>query len=202
VPEGLRQQQGDESESGPAAEEAGEEEVMGTSHTITGVTAGSLVAVPLVLLGLDPVPALVFVVVWALASVLPDIDHKHGAPTRWLGWLTRLIGWVVRLFVDHREATHTKTGAVVFGLLVAAATFPISWDFWLWGLATTGGCLTHRGGDMRTLSGLKVNGRKKRIGRPFRAGSKHEKRLRTWIYQPIAVISLLVLILTIGGLHA
>ena len=175
--------------------------MMGHSHTAHGVTAGSVVAVPLVLLGVDPVSALVFVAVWTAASTLPDIDHKHGAPTRWLGPVTRLIGWVVRLFVDHREETHTKTGAVVFGLLVAAATFPISWDFWLWGLATMGGCLTHRWGDMRTVSGLKVNGRKKRIGRPFRAGSKKEKRLRTWVYQPIAVLSLLILVLVLGGVR-
>lgn len=176
--------------------------MMGASHTATGVTAGSLAAIPLALLGVESTSALIFVAVWALASVLPDIDHKHGAPIRWLGPITRLIGWVVRLFTDHRGATHTKTGAVVFGLLVAAATFPVSWHFWLWGLATTGGCLTHRWGDMRTLSGLTVNGRKKRIGRPFRAGSKREKVLRTWVYRPVAVISLLILISVLGGVRA
>lgn len=173
--------------------------MMGATHTVTGVTAGSLAAIPLVLLGVEPTDALIFVAVWAAASTLPDIDHKHGAPTRWLGWLTRFVGWIVRLFVEHREETHTKTGAVVFGLLVATATFPFSWDFWLWGLATTGGCLTHRWGDMRTVSGLKVNGRKKRIGRPFRVGSKKEKRLLVWVYQPVAVISLLALMFVLGG---
>ena len=175
--------------------------MMGKSHTVTGVTAGSLAAIPLILLGVSPVNALIFVAVWAGASTLPDIDHRHGAPTRWLGWVTRLVGWVVRLFVDHREATHTKTGAVVFGLLTAAATFPFSGHFWLWGLATTGGCLTHRWGDMRTLSGLKVNGRKKRIGRPFRAGSPREKLLLTWVYRPVAAISLLMLLFVLRSLH-
>lgn len=171
--------------------------MMGDTHTVTGVTAGSLAAVPVVLFGAKPTTALIFVAVWATASTLPDIDHKNGAPTRWLGPVTAIIGWIVRLFVKHRKETHSKTGAVVFGLLVAAATFPISWHFWLWGLATTGGCLTHRWGDMRTLSGLKVDGRKKRIGRPFRTGSKKEARLRRWVYQPAAALSLLLLMFVI-----
>ena len=175
---------------------------MGTTHTITGVAAGSVAAVPLILLDLEPVRVAVFVAVWAMASVLPDIDHKHGRPTKWLGPITRFIGWVVRLFTEHREQTHTRTAALIFGGIVGAATFAISDYWWLWGIATVGGCLTHLWGDARTKSGIPWgDGGRKRVGKTFRTGSSHETRLRFWVYSPIAVMAVLGLLL-LGGVRA
>lgn len=180
--------------------------MMGTTHTVTGVTAGSLAAVPLVLLGVDHTAVLGFVAVWATTSVLPDIDHKHGRPTKWLGPITGLLSWIIRLFVDHREQTHTRTAALIFGAVVGAATFAVSDYWWLWALATVGGCLTHLWGDARTKSGIPWNGRRKRVGKTFRTGSSHETRLRVWVYSPAAVLSVMVLlsmmIFAPGGISA
>lgn len=184
--------------------------MMGTTHTTTGVTAGSLAAVPLTLLGVPDGALLVFVFIWIAASTLPDIDHPQGQPTRkmiggrainWLirGARVRVLWWETRLSpydVGHRKATHTRKAGVIVGFAVGilAAIVPgfIGDWFWLWGLAVIGGWFTHLWGDSRTLSGIPwgPEGKGKlRTGRPFRVGSRKEARLLTWIYNPAAALA-------------
>lgn len=190
--------------------------MMGATHQTTGVTAGSLAAVPLALFGVPDGALLVFVVIWIAASTLPDIDHPHGQPTRKMiggraiHWAIRgmpvsVLWWKFRLSpfdVGHRKAggTHTRKAGVIVGFAVAIVVALVpgwigDW-FWLWGLAIIGGWFTHLWGDSRTKSGIpwgKDGKGRLRTGRTFRAGSRKEKRLLRWVYNPAAAASVALL---------
>jgi LexA-binding, inner membrane-associated putative hydrolase len=115
-----------------------------------------------------------------------------------VGWVL-FRGWAFRVrflpwHVRHRYETHTKTAAVLFGLVLGLPLWwlpaPIGPYWWAFAIAITVGCLTHRWGDMRTTDGL-PNGRHgyRTIGRTFDVGSDHEYWLRDIIYRPCAIVS-------------
>jgi len=117
------------------------------------------------------------------------------------GWefRARLAPWHVR----HRYELHTKTAAVIFGLVLGLPLWlvhGIGTQWWAFALQIMVGCLTHRWGDMRTTGGLPVHGEWKTIGIPFDVGSDYEHWLRTTIYRYAAILSVIGALLLIGAL--
>lgn len=80
--------------------------MMGKSHLVTGVTAASWVAVPLVAVGVPPVLALLSIPVGAYAALLPDWDH-HGS---WITWslppVSNFVSWTLRGGPFHTPVLH------------------------------------------------------------------------------------------------
>lgn len=199
--------------------------MLGSTHLVTGVTAASWAAVPLLAAGAPPALVALSVPVGAYSALLPDIDHPGSRVVWCLPPISNFASWVIRggplylwlplmsepfidtrifpWYCEHRHETHTKTAAVIFGLVLGLplALIPgVGWNFWIFALQIAVGCLTHRWGDMRTVSGLPVNGRRKTIGRTFYVGSDYEHWARAVIYTPFAIASVIGSLLTMAWL--
>ncbi len=179
---------------------------MGSTHLTTGVTSGAWFAAAASLVVPDHVAVLAVPVV-AYAALLPDLDHPRAMATRSLWIVTMAVSFVLRIFVEHRGATHRIEAApLAFGAVAALGSLAVDtlrpW-FYVWGLAVALGVATHIWADARTRSGVpwagrwwrwgnvaRTNGGRLRIGRVFATGSKREKWLAKMIYRPVAVASL------------
>lgn len=201
--------------------------MLGSTHLVTGISTASWTAVPLLAAGV-PVPlVLLSVPVGAYAALLPDIDHPGSRVVWCLPPVSNFASWVIRggpiclwlplmseplidtrvfpWHVEHRHETHTKTAALIFGLVLGLplALIPgVGWWWWAFAVQIAGGCLTHRYGDMRTVSGLPVKGERKTIGRTFHVGSDYEHWARAVIYTPCAAASVIGALLTAAQIGA
>lgn len=177
--------------------------MMGSTHLIVGVSAGSWLAAGLAAVGVPVGVAALAIPVAAYAALLPDLDHPRSTATYSLGPITMLISFVLRLFVTHRGATHDPLhGPVGFGSIAALAGLVLpsrtaEW-FWVWGLAVAVGVASHIWADARTIDGIPWRGRQVNVGRPFRTGSRHEKRLAASVYRPVALASIALAVWAAG----
>lgn len=179
---------------------------MGRTHMTTGFTAGAWLAVAGSVAGV-PAPLLVLgVPLCGYAALLPDLDHPRSTATYSLGPLTLAVSYLLCLFVDHRGPTHRPRWAPAFGAAVALPSVwlpaPLGgWSAAWWFLVVTLGCVVHVWGDSRTLSGVPwgSDGGRLHTGRPFRTGSEYEVWRRRWVYQPAAVVALVVAALVVGA---
>jgi membrane-bound metal-dependent hydrolase YbcI (DUF457 family) len=181
--------------------------MMARTHFVTGCTAGAAVGSAALAVGVPPTHAVVAVGVTAYAALLPDLDHPRATVTYSIGPVTMLLSWLLRLFVEHRGATHRPERAPWWALPVALPTVWApgvlgGWSALLWWVAVTVGWLTHLWGDARTLSGIpwsgpwvrrwwgRTNGGRLRIGQVFRTGSPREDYLLRRRYGPAAALAL------------
>ncbi len=189
--------------------------MMARTHFATGCTAGAAVGSVALAVGVPATHALVAAGVTAYAALLPDLDHPRATVTYSLGPVTIALSWLLRLFVDHRGATHRPEFAHLWALPLAAPLALVPGEFGgfaalLWWVAITVGWLTHLWGDARTLSGIpwsgpwrrgwwgRTNGGRLRLGRTFRTGSPYEEwRLRR-VYLPVAVAAWVGFVLLVG----
>lgn len=169
--------------------------MMARTHFLTGLTAGAGVTAAALVVGVDPTLALLAGPVTAYAALLPDLDHPRSTVTYSLGPVTIALSWLLRLFVEHRGATHRPEAIAPGAGLVA---LPLGflpgvlggWAALLWWVAIAAGWATHLWGDARTLSGIPLaDGGRLRIGRVFRTGSAQEDYLASRRYRPAAYLA-------------
>jgi membrane-bound metal-dependent hydrolase YbcI (DUF457 family) len=145
--------------------------MMGRSHVIAGAIAGELVARAASVHSVEGHALLVGI--GAVGGLLPDIDCGSSMITRMLGPVGWVLSHAMRGFShmlyavtkgpedergegEHRHASHTVLFALVAGLLVMAACWPISSLSvapWLLGAAMAAGCFSHCLTDSMTVAG-------------------------------------------------
>lgn len=168
--------------------------MMARTHLATGFTTGAVVTSAAVLVGVPLGLALLAGPVTAYSALLPDLDHRNSTVTYSLGPVTIALSWLLRLFVEHRGATHRPEAVAPAAAIVAAPLVwlpaPLGgWSALLWWAAIAAGWATHLWGDARTLSGIPWNGGRLRIGRTFRTGSAVEDTRFLLVYGPAAGLS-------------
>lgn len=123
--------------------------MMGTSHMLSGVITGSVVACAG---DLPPAQAVAFIGITSVCALLPDMDHPDARLPRMLGWPGRALAAIISAVFGHRTLTHSVLGV---GLLsVGLAFIPGLPGYMSWAILL--GCVTHILGDMLTVSGVRI----------------------------------------------
>lgn len=128
----------------------------GRTHLLLGIASGVAVAaaVPaytgLVFPGSDHVVKAGLILIAAIASLLPDIDH----PKSILSGYAIGIGGAVRLFASHRTWTHS----ILFGAVICLGVWIASFQgAWLAPMIAVGmGFGSHLVADMLTVAGVPI----------------------------------------------
>jgi inner membrane protein len=169
--------------------------MMGSSHILIGTTAAAWTAY---LLPVPPSIKIMVVGVGVVGSMIPDLDHINSRASRSIPD-ARYVSLLVRQFGSHRTVTHDpRIGPTVFAILTGLAFVfirgPIGEAWWAFAIAMWIGCLSHLWADARTTSGIPFGDRRLTLGRTFRTGSDRETWLRTTIYKPVAIVSVVAVL--------
>lgn len=164
----------------------------GRTHLLLGLASGVAVAatVPeysgLVFPGSDHVVRIGLIILAAMASLLPDIDH----PKSILSGYAIGIGGAVRLFASHRTWTHS----ILFGALLCLVTwFGSANGAWLAPMIAVGmGFGSHLVADMLTPAGVPLLLPVSK--RSFRLAPYPVLKMTSWILESVATVGAVLVI--------